>query len=153
LVFEAEFIVVALGIGANKNNLFNNQKLRNIMKNSIKLAALLLLASTSVFAAAPAKTTAAQDEITVQASAKNMVVGVTIQKETTGRAYVKFYDNDSNEVMTDYLPGTESIEKGYNLSELPLGTYTMAVTSNKKVITKQIHVYKEFGQKTYVFLQ
>ncbi|MEO7212327.1 hypothetical protein [Mucilaginibacter sp.] len=121
------------------------------MKNSIKLATLLLLVSTSVFAATPAKTK--QDEITVQASAKNLVVGVTIQKETSGRAYVKFYDSDNNEVMTDYLPSKESIEKGYNLSQLPYGNYTMAVTSNNKVVTKQLSVYKEFGEKTFVFLQ
>lgn len=123
------------------------------MKNSIKLVALLLLASTSVFAATPAKTAASQDEISVQASAKDLVVGVSIQKETTGRAYVRFYDSENNEVMTDYLSSKESVEKGYNLSELPLGTYTMAVTSNNKVVTKQLSVYKEFGKKTYVFLQ
>ncbi len=70
-----------------------------------------------------------------------------------GRAYVRFYDSENNEVMTDYLSSKESVEKGYNLSELPLGTYTMAVTSNNKVVTKQLSVYKEFGKKTYVFLQ
>ncbi|RWY50235.1 hypothetical protein [Mucilaginibacter gilvus] len=123
------------------------------MKNSIKLAALLLLVSTSVFAATPAKTETAQDEITVQASSKNLVIGVSIQKATTGRAYVKFYDKDNNEVMTDYLSSKQSTEKGYNLSQLPFGTYTMAVTSNNKVVTKQLSVYNEFGQKTYVFLQ
>lgn len=124
------------------------------MKNSIKLSALLLLVSTGVFAATPSKNTdPVQDEITVQGSSKELVVGVSIQKETTGRAYVKFYDNESNEVMTDYLPNNQSVEKGYNLSELPYGNYTMAVTSNNKVITKHLNVYKEAGKKTYVFLQ
>ncbi|OOQ61894.1 hypothetical protein [Mucilaginibacter pedocola] len=124
------------------------------MKNSIKLAALLMLATTGVFAATPAKTTEpAKDEITVQSSAKNLLVGVSIQKETAGRAYVTFYDNNHNQVMTDFLPKNASVEKVYNLAELPYGTYTMAVASNKQVITKQIQVYKEFGKKTYVFLQ
>nr|WP_294947972.1 hypothetical protein [uncultured Mucilaginibacter sp.] len=122
------------------------------MKNAIKLSALLLLVSSSIFAATT-KAATTKDDISVQSSAKPLVVGIAIQKEATSKSYVTFYDNANNEIMTDYLSGKQSVEKNYNLSQLDLGTYTMAVTSNNQVVKKQIQVYEEFGEKTFVILQ
>jgi hypothetical protein len=122
------------------------------MKNAIKLSALLLLVSSSIFAATT-KAATTKDDISVQSSAKPLVVGIAIQKEATSKSYVTFYDNANNEIMTDYLSGKQSVEKNYNLSQLDLGTYTMAITSNNQVVKKQIQVYEEFGEKTFVILQ
>ncbi|RFZ84835.1 hypothetical protein DYU05_04300 [Mucilaginibacter terrenus] len=123
------------------------------MKNSIKLTALLLLASTGLFAATTVKADPIQDEITVAASARNLVVDLKIAKETTGKTYVTFYDDKNSELMRDYLSAKHSVAKAYNLSDLEPGNYTMAVTSNNQVVTKQLNVFMEFGKKTYVFLQ
>lgn len=122
------------------------------MKKAIKLSALLLLVSTSIFAAT-GKVKPAQDEVTVQSAAKPMVVAISIQKESVGKSYVTFFDADSNELMTDYLPAKDSVAKNYNLSELAPGTYTMAVTSNNQVVKKQLTVFEEYGVKTFMFLQ
>ena len=122
------------------------------MKKAIKLSAILLLVSTSIFAGT-SKSAILKDEISVQSVAKPLVVGIAIQKETAGKTYVTFYDNANNEIMTDYLSGKQSVEKNYNLSQLDLGTYTMAITSNNRVVKKQIKVYEEFGEKTFVILQ
>ncbi|TFF37324.1 hypothetical protein [Mucilaginibacter psychrotolerans] len=122
------------------------------MKKAIKLSALLLLVSTSIFAAT-GKVKATQDVVTVQSAAKPMVVAINIQKESAGKSYVTFFDADSNELMTDYLTGKESAAKNYDLSELPFGTYTMAVTSNNQVVKKQLTVFEEYGVKTFMLLQ
>ena len=121
------------------------------MKNLIKLSALLLLVSSSLFAAVPS--TASNDQITVQSSKKDLVINLSIQKESAGKSYVTFYDADSNEIMTDYLPGKISVNRGYNLSNLKYGTYTIAVTSNNRVVKKQVNVFEEYGKKAYIFLQ
>lgn len=123
------------------------------MKNAIRLSALLLLISPGIFAATPAKNGTTKDEITVQSRNKDLVVDLSIQKESKGKSYVTFYDNDNNEIMTDYLPSNTSITKGYNLSDLGFGNYTMAITSNNQVIKKQLNIFEEYGKKTYVFLQ
>ncbi|AMR32751.1 hypothetical protein A0256_15630 [Mucilaginibacter sp. PAMC 26640] len=123
------------------------------MKNSIKLTALFLLVSSGIFAATPARTETPKDEITLQSSAKDLVIDLSIQKETKGRSYVTFFDNENNELMTDYLSNNLSVNKNYNLSQLRYGTYTIAVTSNKQVVKKQVNVFEEYGKKTFVFLQ
>lgn len=123
------------------------------MKNSIKLTAFLLLLSTGLFAAIPVKTEPVKDEISVQASAKELVIDLSIRKESAGKSRVTFYDNDNNVLMTDYLPSKTSLSKGYNLSRLNYGTYTIAVTSNNQVVTKQVNIFEEYGKKTYIFLQ
>lgn len=123
------------------------------MKKAIRLSALLLLVSTGLFAATPAKNDPIEDQITVQSSTKQMLVGLNIQKETNGKSFVTFYDSKNHEIMRDYLSSKKSTEKAYNLSELDLGDYTMAITSNDQIVKKQLHVFEEYGKKTYVFLQ
>ena len=121
------------------------------MKTAIRLSALLLLVSSSIFASTPAKTDPIEDQITIQTSTKLMLVGLNIQKETTGKAFVTFYDSKNHEIMRDYLSSKKSSERAYNISELETGDYTMAISSNDQLINKKLHVFEEYGKKTYFF--
>jgi len=48
----------------------------------------------------------------------------------------------------DVLAGNRS--KGYILTTLENGDYTMEVTSNKQIVKKNIHVYDEGKTKTFI---
>jgi len=123
------------------------------MKTAIKLSALLLLVSTGLFAATPVKAEAPKDEITLQQSSKDMSVGLIIEKEEAGKSFVKFYDKAGSELFVNYLPTKQSSTTVYNIADLDLGDYTMQITSNEQVVTKQLHIYEEYGKKAYIFLQ
>ena len=127
------------------------------MKTSIKLTALLVLASTSIFAATPSKTkdpvAKAKEEITFSSLPSQMGIDVKVARSDEGKAIVMFYDQDHNVILKDVLPTSGTVEKGYILSKLENGDYTMEVTLNKQVVKKAIHVYDEDQTKTFIILQ
>ena len=125
------------------------------MKNSIKLTALFLLASTGLFAAATTKTTgavvpSAKDEITFSALPSQKGVAVKVEKSQAGKAVVMIYDKDGNVLRKDILSDNKGLEKGYILNQLENGDYTIEVTSNKQVVKKAIHVYDEDDTKMFI---
>src|ERR1700750_2676804 len=103
------------------------------MKTSIKLTALLLLASTSIFAATPSKPTSAKADLVIFSSlpAENGV-DLKLEKSAPGKTVVMIYDADGNVLRKDVLADNESTEKSYNFSKLDEGDYTIEVTSNKQ---------------------
>jgi protein-disulfide isomerase len=116
------------------------------MKNSIKLTALFLLASAGLFAAVPAKTVKADvPSVTISALASNKGIAV---KAADAKSIVMIYDQDKNVLRKDVLAANGS--KGYVLSGLENGDYTMEVTSNKQTVKKNIHVYNEDKTKTFI---
>ena len=127
------------------------------MKTSIKLTALLLLASTGIFAATPSKTKApaskADSYITFSSLPSKMGIDLKVARSDEGKAIVMFYDQDRNMILKDVLPAAGTMEKGYILSKLENGDYTMEVTLNKQVVKKAIHVYDEDQRKTFIVLQ
>ena len=127
------------------------------MKTSIKLTALLLLSSTGIFAATSSKTKApaakANEEITFSSLPSKIGIDVKVGRQDEGKAIVMFYDQDHNVILKDVLPASGSMEKGYILSKLENGDYTMEVTLNKQVVKKAIHVYDEDQAKTFIILQ
>ena len=127
------------------------------MKTSIKLTAVLLLASTSIFAATPSKTktpaTEADSYITFSSLPSQMGIDVKVARNDAGKAIVMFYDQDHNVILKDVLKVSGTMEKGYILSKLENGDYTMEVTLNKQVVKKAIHVYDEDQTKTFIVLQ
>ncbi|WP_428328682.1 DUF4469 domain-containing protein [Mucilaginibacter sp.] len=126
------------------------------MKNSIKLTALFLLASTGLFAAT-SKTLAdkapVKDEITFSTLASNKGVSIRVDKNTPGKAIVIIYDQDKNVLRKDVFTSNKPAEKAYILNKLENGDYTIEVTSNKQVIKKDIHVYDEYKIKTFIVKQ
>lgn len=123
------------------------------MKKSIALAALLLVIGTSVFAAAPAKSTGSLDEISFIPLKSDAGFGVQIEKETAGKSVVIVYDNDGNVIFKDLLSKGASGTKGYLISSLEYGDYTVEVVSNKQTVKKQLHVYDDGTAKSYFFMQ
>lgn len=127
------------------------------MKKSITLAALLLALGTSVFAAAPAKSKGhnahSKAQITFVQLKTDMGFGVKIAKEEAGKSVVIIYDKDSNVVFKDLLSKGTDAEKGYILTNLDNGDYTVEVTSDKQSVKKQLHVYDDGQAKSYFFMQ
>lgn len=125
------------------------------MKNSFKLTALFLLASTGLFAATTTKATAAvfpstKDVITFSSLPSQKGIDVKVEKSEPGKAIVIIYDKDGNVLRKDILSNSKGLEKGYILNQLENGDYTIEVTSNKQVVKKAIHVYDEDQTKMFI---
>lgn len=119
------------------------------MKTSIKLTALLLLASAGLFAAAPVKTIKADaPAVSISSLASNKGIAV---KAADAKSVVVIYDQDKNVLRKDVLASNAS--KGYVLNTLEDGDYTMEVTANKQTVKKNIHVYTEDKTKTFIVQQ
>jgi len=124
------------------------------MKKSIALGALLVVLGTSVFAATPFKTgDKATDEISFVQQKKDNAFGVTIAKETAGKAVVIIYDDAQNVIFKDMLSKGESAGKSYLISSLEAGDYTVEVASKGQIVKKQMHVYEDGKAKSYFFYQ
>jgi len=125
------------------------------MKKSIALAALLAVLGTSVFAATvPVKTdNKVTDEVTFVQQKKDDAFGVTIAKETAGKAIVIIYDDAHNVIFKDVLSKGNSAGKSYIISSLETGDYTVEVVSKDQTVKKQMHVYEDGDEKSYFFYQ
>jgi hypothetical protein len=125
------------------------------MKNSFKLTALLVVLSTGLFAATPVKTVAPakKDLITFSSLPSHAGVDIKVEKSEPGKSIVIIYDKDDNVLLKDVIPAYKSMEKGYILNKLDDGDYKIEVTSNKQVVTKDIHVYNEDKTKVFIVKQ
>lgn len=126
------------------------------MKNSIKLAALFLLASTGLFATASAKTLSvvpsSSDMVTFATLPSQTGIAVKVEKTETSNAVVMIYDADGNVLRKDAVSGEKAFEKNYILNQLEEGDYTIEVTAGKQVVKKQVHVYTEDETKTFIVI-
>jgi hypothetical protein len=125
------------------------------MKNSIKLTALFLLAGVGLFAATSATASApvapsTTDVITFSSLSSQKGVDIKVERAMAGKAIVMIYDQDRNVIYKDVLPAYKTLEKGYILSQLDNGDYTIEVTSNKQVVKKEIHVYDEDSTRQFI---
>jgi hypothetical protein len=115
------------------------------MKHSIKLAAACLLVSSSLFAGIPVKTISpnppSKNTIVFYSLPSDAGVDVKVEKSTPGKVVVIIYDEYANVLLKEVsLAGTE-MKKDYILNQLDNGDYTIAVTSNKKTVKKDVRVY------------
>jgi uncharacterized protein (DUF2249 family) len=138
-------VVVPLNCKTTTKHFYNIKK-NKIMKNSIKLTALFLLATTGLFAATPAKALTA-DVHTATISSLTSNKGIAV-KAADAKSIVMIYDQDKNVLRKDVLASNSS--KGYILNTLENGDYTMEVTTNKQTVKKNIHVYDEGKNKTFI---
>jgi hypothetical protein len=125
------------------------------MKNSIKLTALFLLASVSVFAVTPSKAAVvpANDVITFSTLASQKGVDIKLEKGAAQKAIVIITDKDGNVIRKDALSNSKGLEKAYILNQLEYGDYTIEVAANNQTIKKDIHVYDENGVKQFIVIQ
>jgi hypothetical protein len=122
------------------------------MKNSIKLTALLLLASAGVFAATPSKTKASLVPPTAAVTFSSMPSqkGVEVKLNESAKAIVIITDQDGNVLRKDILSNNKGLEKGYVLNKLDNGDYTIEVTTSGQIVKKVIHVYDEGQTKMFI---
>ncbi|HVV56320.1 MAG TPA: hypothetical protein VHC47_13390 [Mucilaginibacter sp.] len=121
------------------------------MKKSIALAALLLGLGTSVFAF-PKKPGAEKAEAPVSFSSleKDNGFGVKVGAE---KSVMIVYDSNNNVIFKDLITKGLPTEKGYVITGLENGDYTVEVASGKSAVKKQLHVYNDGMQKSYIFIQ
>jgi len=121
------------------------------MKNSIKLTALFLLASVSIFATPSAKAVVPTSPAAITFTTLPSQRGVGIKVEKTEKAIVIITDEDGNVLRKDLLSDKKS-EIGYILTNLDNGDYTIEVRSNSRSVKENIHVYDE-GQTRMFFVK
>jgi len=68
-------------------------------------------------------------------------VGVKVEKNTPGKVVVIISDEYGNVMLKQVLSTGKELEKDYILNRLDNGDYTINVTSDKKVIEKNIRVF------------
>jgi hypothetical protein len=124
------------------------------MKNSIKLTALLVLASVSVFAATPKSgATPPAGVITFSSLPSQKGLEVKVQGAEPAKAIVMVTDADKNVIFKDKMPSYKSMEKGYILNQLEDGDYSIEVTADHQTVKKDIHVYEADGEKQFIVIQ
>jgi len=137
------------------------------MKTIIKTSALFLgltLLSASVFAAnKPFEDPKTRAAVAVPAVKQNLVlftsldkehgVQVIVHKADQAKASVKIYDEAGSLLVSDVLSKKEAVSlKGYDLTQLEDGDYTIQVTANKEVTNRIVHVYNdENNQRSFFF--
>jgi len=128
------------------------------MKTNIKSSALIIalaLLSTGAFAATKSNEgpEVPQDQVIFTAVSQDQEVGVIIHQAEAAKAAVTIYDAAGNVMLKDVLSKKEEVaKKGYDLTQLAEGDYTIKVTSNKVETKKLVHVYSdENDQKAFFF--
>ncbi|UOE50216.1 hypothetical protein MTO98_03915 [Mucilaginibacter sp. SMC90] len=131
------------------------------MKTSLKLSALFVLLTAGVFATTVAK--ADEGKIDVAPKAKEVVsfkaldhdrgIQLNFLKSEDGKSFVRFYNKNNELILKDYVTNKTEVSKGYVLTELEDGEYTMEVTTNNQVVKKSVHVYRDGDQKSFYIAQ
>jgi len=124
------------------------------MKKTIKLAALVLLASATFATVASAKgTPSADDQITFSSLPSQRGVEIKVNSTTPSKAIVMVYDANNNVIFKDAMPAYKAMQKGYILDQLENGDYTIVVSENQSVVKKEVHVYDENNARTFIVKQ
>lgn len=131
--------------------------MKALIKSSAIVAVLALL-SSGVFAAEnPAKkaapAVAKKDVVVFTALAQDKGVGVIIHKADASKTSVAIYDAENNLVIKDVqAKNSNDVLKGYVLSALENGKYTIKVTANNEVTKRVVNVYTDGNnQKSFLF--
>ncbi len=122
------------------------------MKNAFNLSALLLLFSTGVFAATPAKhhwvkPAPVNDMVTFSTLPSKRGIDISVDKNAPGKAVVFIYNWDNDVIWKDVLKKDKGMEKAYVLNNLDNGNYTIEVMVNKQMVRKTAHVYYKGDSK------
>ena len=108
--------------------------------------AVLLLLSTGLFAATPAKRmshkgSSIKDMVTFSILPSQRGIAVKVNGNATENATVIIYNYENDVVWKDGLKKNKGMQKAYILNELDNGNYTVQVILNKQKVQKTAHVY------------
>jgi hypothetical protein len=128
------------------------------MKKSIKLTALALLLSAGVFAATPKKTaghthTGMGDHIVFYTLPSQSGIDLRVKKMNMQPTMVVIRDNNGNVLWRDVMKGNKDIRRGYNLTQLDDGDYSIEITSGQEVFKRNIHIYNEGHVRSFIVEQ
>jgi hypothetical protein len=131
--------------------------MKAIIKSTVAVLTLGLLA-TGVFATEKPKTEAPannkKDVILFTAlPQQDFGVGVIINKAAPGKSSVAIYDEAGKQIYKDDMSKGGNVLKGYQLSNLDNGNYSIKVATGNNLVTRNIHVYTdENDQKNFFFV-
>lgn len=123
------------------------------MKHSIKLLALGLLLSTSLFAAIPVKpgtpkTSPMNKMVSFTQLPTKRGIEIKLNDPTAGKATVTIYDWNNDIVWQEPLSQKKGLDKGLILNQLDNGNYTVEVFLGKQMVAKKTaHVYYQGDSK------
>ncbi|HVS92804.1 MAG TPA: hypothetical protein VHE59_12260 [Mucilaginibacter sp.] len=117
------------------------------MKKSIAILSLVLGLGTSVFAAPKPK---ADESVKFTALKSDQGFGVKVGGE---KSVVIFYDAAGNVIYKDQVSKGLPAEKGYIVTGLENGDYTVEVKTENGSASKKMHVYDDGQAKSYLFIQ
>ena len=120
------------------------------MKKIIILATLVLGLGSSVFAATPAKSSSDDKAVSFGNLSDRPGFAVKVDAE---KSVVIIYDKDHNVIFKDKISKGLPTEKGYVISRLDYGDYTVEVKTETADVVKQMHVYDDGDHKDYFFMQ
>jgi hypothetical protein len=123
------------------------------MKKTLKLTALALLLSSGVFAAVPntghKMATGKQDKIVFYTLPSQRGIDLRVKKAEPGTTVVTIYDDEGHVIQKDVMNKTD-IRRGYNLSELDPGDYSIVISSKNEVFKRKIHIYYEGPIRSFI---
>jgi len=127
------------------------------MKKSIKLTALALLLSTGLFAATPKKAMhnmpmSGGDHIVFYTLPSQAGIDLRIKKAEPGNSIVVIRDGEGRMLWKDVMKNND-IRRGYNLSQLDEGDYTIELMHNQQVFKRIIHIYDEGSVRSFIVVQ
>jgi len=127
------------------------------MKKSMKLAALALLLNAGVFAASPkisgrAVTAGKTDNIIFYTLPSQRGIDLRVKKAIPGKTIVIIRDNNGNVLQKDVMTANE-IRRGYVLTQLEEGDYSIEISSKNQVFKRDIHIYHEGPVRSFIVKQ
>jgi hypothetical protein len=127
------------------------------MKKSIKLTALALLISACAFAAKPQfsmhANTKSMDHIVFYTLPSQSGIDLRINKINMQPTMVVIRDSNGNILWSDKMKGDKDIRRGYNLTQLDEGDYSIEITSGMEVFKRNIHIYHEGSVRSFIVEQ
>lgn len=127
------------------------------MKASIKLSALFFLLSAGVFATTTAKasdvTPKAKEVVSFSVLGNDRGIKLNLAKSESGKSFVRVYNKQNELLLKDFVSTKTDAAKGYVLSELPDGDYTLEISTNNQVVKKTLHVYQDGAQQSFFIVQ
>ena len=131
--------------------------MKAIIKSTVAVLTLGLL-STGVFASDKPKTEAPaniQKDVVLFTALpqQDLGVGVIIHKAAPGKSSVAIYNEAGKQIYKDDISKSGNVLKGYQLSALDNGNYSIKVATGNNEVTRNIHVYiDENDQKNFFFV-
>jgi hypothetical protein len=128
------------------------------MKTSIKLTVLALLMSLGAFASPHKKAahrmmaSGKNDEIVFYTLPSQQGIDLRVKKAMPGRTVVIIRDSDGNILQKDVMT-KENIRRGYVLSQLDNGDYSIEIQSANQDFKRDIHIYNDGDIKNFIVKQ